>query len=78
MEILVKKMAGNFFQKSLNWKEKITKFIENTDDEWTSNERFFFVVKKLITFKKFISKFIEIKNIINFKSYKIWKTLTEF
>jgi len=39
MEILVKKMAGNFFQKSLNWKEKITKFIENTDDEWTSNER---------------------------------------
>ena len=34
MNSLVKKMAGSFLQKSFSWKEKVTKFIENTDDEW--------------------------------------------
>lgn len=39
MESIMKKMAGNLLQKSFNFKEKVTKFIENTDGESNDENR---------------------------------------
>jgi len=39
MEVLVKKMAGSIFEKSMSLKDKVTRFIENVDEEWKLQDR---------------------------------------
>ncbi|XP_078486638.1 TBC1 domain family member 23-like [Ciona intestinalis] len=39
MQFLMKKMAGNLMEKSIIIKDKVTRFIENTEEEWAGPER---------------------------------------
>uniref|UniRef100_H2Z092 TBC1 domain family member 23 n=1 Tax=Ciona savignyi TaxID=51511 RepID=H2Z092_CIOSA len=39
MQFLVRKMAGNLMEKSIIIKDKVTRFIENTEEEWTGPQR---------------------------------------
>nr|CAB3266834.1 TBC1 domain family member 23-like [Phallusia mammillata] len=39
MQLLMKKMAGNLFEKSVHLKDKVTRFIENVDEDWSAEER---------------------------------------
>jgi len=39
MEMLMKRVAGNVLEKTINLKEKVVNFLELSDEEWDEEER---------------------------------------